>query len=200
MAFEAVDRVPRSRGRRREWNGVAAAKIVLAAYGTVAGCTAFAFAAAERPSFLSPPTIHGDPPWLAGPLAGRWPALPTAIATREWGATWVLVGMTGCWLLVVACARRIGLAAVLVAALGGITMLTLAPPFSLTDTFNYLHYGRMEALYGLNPYTHVPADAGGGGPAYRWTTWHHREARTARSSCWRWRPSRRSGWQPRIGR
>lgn len=175
LVVPPAGRLPNLRRRRRAGDVSAAAKTLLgglAAFGVVAGCVAFALAASERPSFLSPPTVHGDPRWLAGPLAGRWPALPTAVASLQWGATLVLLGMTACWLLVVACARRIGLAAVVVAALAAITVLTLAPPFSLTDTFNYLHYGRMEALYGLNPYTHVPADASGD-PAYRWTTWHH---------------------------
>ena len=51
-------------------------------------------------------------------------------------------------------------------------MLTLAPPFSLTDTFNYLHYGRMLPLYGLDPYTALPI-AARADPAYAYSTWHH---------------------------
>src|SRR5215208_6553357 len=177
MTIEAAParRLPRVPRRRPAATAPAIAEALLgglSACAVVAGCAAFALAAAERLSFLSPPTIHGDPSWLTGPLAGRWPALPAAVASLQWGATLVLIAMTACWLLVIACARRLGLAAVVMAAVAAITVLTLAPPFSLTDTFNYLHYGRMEAIYGLNPYTHVPIDASGD-PAYRWTTWHH---------------------------
>jgi hypothetical protein len=145
---------------------------VLAVAGVVAGCAGLALAAAERPSFLAPPTVHGAPGWLAGPLAGRWPALTHAVPTLQWGVSLSLIAMTACWLAAVACARRLGLWVALGAAVAAIAVLTLAPPFSLTDTFNYLHYGRMGPLYGLDPYTHVPIDASAD-PAYRWTSWHH---------------------------
>ena len=56
--------------------------------------------------------------------------------------------------------------------LADVVLLTLAPPFSLTDTFNYLHYGRMLPLYGLNPYTSLPIQASVD-PAYAYSTWHH---------------------------
>jgi alpha-1,6-mannosyltransferase len=161
--------------RRKRWEVHAIAEAVLgglAVAGVVAGCVGFALAAAERPSFLSPPTIHGDPAWLAGPLAGHWPALTHAVGSLRWADSVALLAMTACWLLAVACARRVGLAVVLGAAVAAIAVLTLAPPFSLTDTFNYLHYGRMGPLYGLNPYTHLPIEASAD-PAYRWTTWHH---------------------------
>ena len=80
--------------------------------------------------------------------------------------------MTACWLVAVATAPRAGLAAVLAAAVVADVVLTLAPPFSLTDTFNYLHYGRMLPLYGLDPYTALPIQARAD-PAYRYSTWHH---------------------------
>ncbi len=137
-----------------------------------AGALGVALVAAERPSFLAPPTLHGDAPWLAGPLAGHWPALTHAVGSLRWDATLTLLAMTAAWALAVACARRVGLAAVLAAVVLADVALTLAPPFSLTDTFNYLHYGRMLPLYGLNPYTALPIDAAAD-PAYRYTTWHH---------------------------
>src|SRR3954470_8028432 len=70
------------------------------------GCTGFALAAAERPSFLAPPTLHGgDPAWLAGPLAGRWPSLSHAIGSLQWNASLALLALCAVWLLAVACAR-----------------------------------------------------------------------------------------------
>jgi alpha-1,6-mannosyltransferase len=80
--------------------------------------------------------------------------------------------MTACWALAVACAPRVRLTAVFIAVGLSVLVLTLAPPFSLTDTFNYLHYGRMQPLYGLNPYTALPLDAPAD-PAYVYSTWHH---------------------------
>ena len=143
------------------------------ALGTLlAGSAGIALAAAERPSFLSPPTMHGSPAWLAGPLAGLWPALPRAIGSLRWDVTLALLAMVAGWALAVACARRVGLAAVLLTAVAADVVLVLAPPFSLTDTFNYLHYGRMGPLFGLNPYTHLPLQAAAD-PAYRFSTWHH---------------------------
>ena len=138
----------------------------------VAGDTVIALAAAERPSFLAPPTLHGDAPWLAGPLAGHWPALTDAVGSLRWDVTLVLLGDDGVLAARdgVRAARRPG-----GGARGGgdrRVVLTLAPPFSLTDTFNYLHYGRMLPLYGLDPYTALPIQAGTD-PAYRYSTWHH---------------------------
>jgi hypothetical protein len=137
------------------------------------GCTGFALAAAERPSFLAPPTLHGgDPAWLAGPLAGHWPALSHAVGTLRWGASVSLLALAAAWLLAVACARAVGLVPVLTAVALCVGVLTLAPPFSLGDTFNYLHYGRMQPLYGLNPYVHLPLEASADA-AYPFSTWHH---------------------------
>jgi hypothetical protein len=50
-------RLPNLRRRRRAGDASAAAKTLLgglAVFGVVAGCVAFALAASERPSFLSP--------------------------------------------------------------------------------------------------------------------------------------------------
>jgi hypothetical protein len=152
--------------------GEAAAE-TLALTAIVLGCGGFALAAAERPSFLAPPTLHGgDPAWLAGPLAGRWPALSHAVGTLRWGATLTLLALAAVWLIAVACARSAGVAPVLTAVVLAVGVITLAPPFSLTDTFNYIHYGRMQPLYGLNPYVHLPLEARAD-PAYAFSTWHH---------------------------
>jgi alpha-1,6-mannosyltransferase len=145
----------------------------LALAALVVGCGGFALAAAERPSFLAPPTLHGgDPSWLAGPLAGRWPSLSHAVGSLQWNASLALLALCAVWLVAVACARRVGVAPVLTAVALAVGVLTLAPPFSLTDTFNYLHYGRMQPLYGLDPYVHLPLEARTD-PAYAFTTWHH---------------------------
>jgi len=141
--------------------------------GIMVGCTGFALAAAERPSFLAPPTLHGgDPSWLAGPLAGRWPSLSTSIGTLQWSATLGLMALCALWVLAFSCARSVGVAPVLMAVALSVGVLTLAPPYSLGDTFNYLHYGRMQALYGLNPYVHLPLEARSDA-AYPFSTWHH---------------------------
>jgi len=151
---------------------ITGAAATLPLLGVVAGATLTALAAAERPSFLAPPTVHGDAGWLSGPLAAHWPALTQAIGSLRWDITLILLALTACWLLATAAAPRAGLVAVLLAAVAADVLLTLAPPFSLTDTFNYLHYGRMLPLYGLDPYSSLPLQAAAD-PAYRYSTWHH---------------------------
>ena len=160
--------------RRRAAASYAEAATATAALAAILlGCAGWALAAAERPSFLAPPTLHGgDPAWLAGPLAGRWPALSEAIGTLRWTTSLMLLALTALWLLATACARAVGVAPVLTAVVLVVSVLTLAPPFSLTDTFNYLHYGRMQPLFGLNPYVALPIQARHD-PAYVFSTWHH---------------------------
>src|SRR3954449_9503734 len=144
----------------------------IATTGVVTGALGVALAAAERPSFLAPPRLHGDAPWLAGPLAGRWPTLTTTVGSLRWDLSLALLAMTACWVLAVATAPRLKLPAVFAAVFGAVLFLSLSPPLSLTDTFNYLHYGRMQPLYGLNPYAALPLQAASD-PAYAYSTWHH---------------------------
>ncbi len=161
--------------RRRRPDAAALAETAagtLALAGLLTFAAGIALASAERPSFLSPLTRHASTGWLAGPLSGLWPGLTADSATLRWEVTVALLGMVACWALTIACARRMGLAAVLATAIVADVVLLLAPPFSLTDTFNYLHYGRMAPLYGLNPYVHLPLEAASD-PAYRLSTWHH---------------------------
>ena len=51
-------------------------------------------------------------------------------------------------------------------------VLLLGPPLSLTDIFNYLHYGRMLPEHGLNPYVSLPV-AARDDPTYLYSNWHH---------------------------
>src|SRR3954452_5028954 len=84
----------------------------LAMTGIVTGALGVALAAAERPSFLAPPRLHGDATWLAGPLAGLWPSLTRTVGSLRWDVTLALLAMTACWVLAVACAPRVRLPAV----------------------------------------------------------------------------------------
>lgn len=129
-------------------------------------------AAAERPSFLSPPGARGLPRWMAGPLAGLWPSLPSDV-TRLATLFAISIGvLTVAWLIVLAAARRLPLWAIASTVVGTHVLFLLSPPLRLTDVFNYLVYGRMGALHGLNPYADVPA-AAMHDPAYAFSNWHH---------------------------
>src|SRR3954462_15864391 len=105
--------------------GVAGA---VAMTGVVTGALGVALAAAERPSFLAPPRLHGDAPWLPGPLAGLWPRLTHTVGSLRWDLPLTLLAMTACWLLAVATAPRMRLPAVFTAAGLSVLVLTLAPP------------------------------------------------------------------------
>src|SRR3954451_13237344 len=100
----------------------------LAMPGVLTVAPGVALAAAERPSFLAPPRLHGDAPWLAGPLAGRWPTLTTTVGSLRWDLSLALFAMTACWVLAVATAPRLKLPAVFAAVLGAVLVLSLSPP------------------------------------------------------------------------
>jgi hypothetical protein len=60
--------------------------------------------------------------------------------------------------------------------LGAIVVLhlifLLSPPLTLSDVFNYLNYGRMEAVYHLNPYVTIPALEPHADPTFLLSNWH----------------------------
>jgi hypothetical protein len=129
--------------------------------------------AADRPSFLSAPSHYGFfPHWLAGPLGGLSPWFtrsPQAIKSLFTGA---IVMMYAAYLVglryVPALRARWAIAAVV-----GVHMIFfLAPPLSLTDVFNYINYGRMGVLHGLNPYTTIPVLEPHTDPSYDLSNWH----------------------------
>jgi hypothetical protein len=163
--------------RTRRWAN-AGARGGVQALGTVAlgvavGLSvALVLVAAERPSFLSGPARHGFPSWMVGPLAHLVPALPDSPPALQADLTRVLVVLGVAWLIASLCANRLPAPVVWSAVIAAQVVLLLGPPLSLTDLFNYLHYGRMRATYGLNPYvalpTAAPADA-----AYPFSNWHH---------------------------
>lgn len=144
----------------------------LALAGIVAGSLFVTLAAAERHSFLSPPSHAGFPHWMSGPLAGLLPGLTSSPLELRVEFTLAVAGLFALYLIALLCVRALPTWAVL-GAIGAVHLVFfLSPPLPLTDIFNYLNYARMGALHGLNPYVHVPVLARHD-PAYRFTTWHH---------------------------
>jgi hypothetical protein len=163
----AVRRWPRSAWR------LAVPALGIAALGAIVGvATAIVLVAAERPSFLSGPAERGFPGWMVGPLAHRLPALPDSLPTLQADLTRALAVLGIAWIVATICAARVPAPLVWVAVVASQAVLVLGPPLSLTDVFNYLHYGRMAATYGMNPYVAVPL-AAPQDPAYRFSNWHH---------------------------
>jgi len=150
----------------------AAALGYLSLVAIVGTSLALVLAAAERHSFLSPPSHVGFPRWMSGPLAGLLPGLTHHGHALKVEFTVAVVGAFVLYLVVLASVRFLRAWPVL-AAIGAVHVIFfLSPPLLLTDIFNYINYARMGAVHGLNPYVHVPVlvsqDA-----AYRFTTWHH---------------------------
>jgi hypothetical protein len=169
--------LPTAAGVARRWlrdagRGVVPA-IGIAAFGVIVGLvTAIVLVAAERPSFLSGPAEKGFPSWMVGPLAHRLPGLPPSLPALQADLTRALVILGIAWVVATVCARRIPEPIVWTAVIGAQVVLLLGPPLSLTDVFNYLHYGRMAATYGTNPYAALPLTVPQD-PAYRFSNWHH---------------------------
>jgi hypothetical protein len=170
-----LPRAPADRTRRWANAGArgGAQALGTAALGVAVGLSvALVLVAAERPSFLSGPARHGFPSWMVGPFAHLVPALPDSPPALQADLTRVLVVLGVAWLVATIFANRLPSAVVWSAVIAAQVVLLLGPPLSLTDLFNYLHYGRMSATYGLNPYvalpTAAPTDA-----AYPFSNWHH---------------------------
>ncbi len=147
--------------------GVSALIIIIA-------CSVFlVLMAADRPSLLSP-TTHTSffPGWMAGPLGGLWPGLTRNGNTLRYMFTAALGVMYVAYLFGVAYAGRLRASWVIATILAVQAIFLLAPPMALTDVFNYINYGRMEVVHGLNPYTTIPIFAPHDDPSYALSNWH----------------------------
>ncbi len=108
---------------------------------------------ASKPSQYVPARSGGWPGWMAGPLQG----LDVGI-TPDRFQTLILI-MSASYLAVLLAARTLSgrvLAATIIAAH---LVLLLGPPLISQDVFGYLDFARLGALHGLDPYTHVAAQA-----------------------------------------
>jgi hypothetical protein len=129
--------------------------------------------AANRPSLLSP-TTHANfyPRWMAGPLGGMLGGLTRSNNTLRYLFSGSIALMYVSYLLVLARAPRLPVRWVIGAILAVHVVFILSPPLALTDLFNYVNYGRMEAVHGLNPYTSIPILEPHSDPAYALSNWH----------------------------
>jgi hypothetical protein len=130
-------------------------------------------ASAARPSMLSPPT-HSRilPGWLAGPLHGLW-SLPLSNSGLGVAFTLAIGLMYVLYVVSFVCASRLRTGWVIAAIVAIHAIFFVSPPLPLTDVFNYLNYGRMEIVHGLNPYATIPALEPHGDPAFALSNWHH---------------------------
>ncbi|HEY6353772.1 MAG TPA: hypothetical protein VIY30_04725, partial [Burkholderiaceae bacterium] len=122
--------------------------IVVTVFLTAAG-------AAGEPSQYVPGRSGGWPGWLAGPFEDLGMSLGSGAFQ-----TLTLV-MCASYLLVLACARALSMRALVAAIVAANAILLLGPPLISQDVFGYLGFARLGALHGLDPYTHVAAQAAG---------------------------------------
>jgi hypothetical protein len=129
--------------------------------------------AANRPSLLSP-TTHNNfyPRWMAGPLGGLWPGLTGNSTTLKVLFSIAVVVMYLCYLLVLRRSGAVPARWVIATVLAVHVVFVLSPPLALTDIFNYINYGRMEAVHHLNPYTTIPVLEPHNEPSYALSNWH----------------------------
>ncbi len=131
--------------------------------------------AAARPGILVPAAIAktGDyPDWIAGPTGALTNWFAVSHHTERVLFTAAIATMLVAYLVVALVAPRLRAGWVLGAIVVVHVIFFLSPPLSLTDVFNYLNYGRMEAVYHLNPYMTIPALEPHTDPTFLLSNWH----------------------------
>jgi alpha-1,6-mannosyltransferase len=104
------------------------------------------------------------PDWILGvfaPIGDTPKALGRgAIAAgMDWGRLLVSIGffaLVWAWLAIVREAENISIKQLAWGIFGIYFLLLIAPPMFSTDIFTYLSAGRLQVLYGVNPYEHGP--------------------------------------------
>ena len=109
--------------------------------------------AASSPSQYVPARSGGWPSWLAGPLEG----LGVSLSSDRF-QTLTLV-MAASYVAVLLAARTLSGRTLWVTIVAAHLVLLLGPPLISQDVFGYLDFARLGALHGLDPYTHVAAQA-----------------------------------------
>jgi hypothetical protein len=156
-----------TRSGEREWLGaVCLAVIVLCSLLVVV-------VAANRPSILSA-TSHANyfPHWMTGPLGGLLPGLTRSSVKLKYLFSAAIVAMYLSYALGLAYVPRLRSRWAIATVLAVHLIFFLAPPLALTDIFNYVNYGRMEAVHNLNPYTTIPILEPHSDPSYDLSNWH----------------------------
>jgi alpha-1,6-mannosyltransferase len=120
--------------------------ILLSIFGVAAG-------AAGQPTPYVPARIGGWPGWLSGPLHGLGLSIDSS--------SFQLLTLVMCagYAAALFAARALPGKAIAFAILAANLLLLLGPPLISQDVFGYLEFARLGVLHGLDPYTHVAAEA-----------------------------------------
>ena len=136
----------------------------LALAGLVATGFLIAAGIAAEPTSFVPARKGGFPAWLEGPLARLDIGIEPARVVLLIGAMWIF------YLLALAVSDAISPRRAIGAIVALHVVFLLGPPLLSTDVFNYIEYGRLGVLHGLNPYTHAPASVPSD-PAFPFIGW-----------------------------
>jgi hypothetical protein len=152
LAGRAPERRASATGQR---GGVRALRALgaLGLLGVLTSVFLVAAGSATRPSLYVPARRGGWPHWLAGPLQG----LDVGISSQGFQALTLV--MCASYLAVLLAARTLPPWAIVAAIVASYAALLLGPPLLSQDVFGYLGFARLGALHGLDPYTHVTAEA-----------------------------------------
>jgi hypothetical protein len=137
---------------------------VLGLLGVLTSVFLLGAGAATRPSGYVPARSGGWPDWLAGPLEGLDVGL-----TRGSFQTLMLILCVSYGLVLVG-ARALPMRALAATIVAADLILLLGPPLISQDVFGYVAFARMGGLHGLDPYTHVAAEAFSD-PVYPFVGW-----------------------------
>ncbi|MCX6390786.1 MAG: glycosyltransferase 87 family protein [Solirubrobacterales bacterium] len=150
----------RSSGPWRAIRSAVSPRVALATYSTIAVLIVLA---APSVRALVPIGAPGSelPNWILGLLA---PLSALNLHPEHGQISPILVVLTAiaaicmpvAWLLVVDGGHQIRLKTIVWTIIGLYALMAIAPPLLSTDVFSYLSGGRLEVLYGVNPYEHGP--------------------------------------------
>ena len=121
--------------------------------GSLVSVFGVAGGAAGAPTQYVPGRQGGWPSWLYGPLHG----LGLGLGSSSF-QTLTLV-MCASYVAVLLAARALPGKAIFATILAVNVVLLLGPPLISQDVFGYLAFARLGVLHGLDPYTHVAAEA-----------------------------------------
>jgi hypothetical protein len=120
--------------------------------------------AASGPSQYVPARSGGWPSWLAGPFAGL------GVGLSPDGFQALTLVMAASYLAVLLAVRTLTGRMLWATIIAAHLALLIGPPLISQDVFGYLDFARLGALHGMDPYTHVAAQAPTD-PAYLFVGW-----------------------------
>jgi hypothetical protein len=118
------------------------------------------------------PLLGPVPSWISGPTGGLTSWFAVSARDERVIFTVAIPVMLLAYVLVAFCAPRLRVRWVAAAIVAVHVIFLLAPPFNLSDVFNYLNYGRMEVVHQLNPYVTIPALEPHTDPTFALSNWH----------------------------